>query len=350
MKPELLIPVGNPEAFYAAITGGADAIYLGLRDFNARGRARNFAPNQLQSILKESEKENIKVYLTLNTLIKNNELPKLLDTLFMLSQTSISAIIIQDLGVYYLINKFFNKLTFHGSTQMGFHNSLGSEFAYEKGFERIILARELTFPELQNISKSSKIQLEVFAHGALCYSFSGMCLFSSFLGGMSANRGLCRQPCRRIFNAEHGSEYFFSLKDNQQIEIIPELMKMKIRSIKIEGRMKSAEYVHQVTRAYRMVIDDPEKIEQAKEILKFDLGRQKTSYFLGGNIKEAITHEPYTGYQIGEISQINEEYFEIKTDFNLKQRNRIRILPQDGTDSNALKIKEIKKLKTIYLE
>ncbi|MCF7792795.1 MAG: U32 family peptidase [Candidatus Cloacimonetes bacterium] len=344
MKPELLVPVGNPEAFYAAIAGGADAVYLGLKNFNARGRARNFAPNQLQSILKESEKENIKVYLTLNTLIKNSELPQLLDTLFMLSQTSISALIIQDLGVYYLLQKFFEKIKIHGSTQMGFHNSLGAEFAYEKGFERIILARELTLPELKNISNRSKIQLEIFAHGALCYSFSGMCLFSSFLGGMSANRGLCRQPCRRIFNSEKGSEYFFSLKDNQQIEIILELMKMKIRSIKIEGRMKSAEYVHQVTRAYRMVIDDPNKIEQAKEILKFDLGRQKTSYFLGGNVKNAITQEPYTGYQIGEIAKISAEYFEIKTKFNLRKRNRLRILPQDGTDSKALKIKEIEKM------
>lgn len=344
MKPELLVPVGNPESFYAAMQAGADAVYLGLRSFNARGRAKNFAPNQLQSILKEAEQRNRKVYLTLNTLIKNSELTQLLDTLYMLSQTSVSAVIIQDLGVYYLINKFFPKLKIHASTQMGFHNSLGALFARQKGFERIILARELTFPELKQICHKSNIQLEIFAHGALCYSFSGMCLFSSFLGGMSANRGLCRQPCRRIFDSAKGSEYFFSLKDNQQIEIVPDLMKLNISSIKIEGRMKPAEYVYQVTRAYRMVIDNPNKINEAKEILDLDLGRQKTSYFLGGNIKTAITHEPYTGYQIGEIINVEPEYFEIHTSFELKPRNRIRILPRNGTDSNALKLKEIRKI------
>ncbi|HPR17263.1 MAG TPA: peptidase U32 family protein, partial [Candidatus Cloacimonadota bacterium] len=313
-KPELLLPVGNPESFYAALEGGADAVYLGLRSFNARGRAKNFAPNQLQSMLKEAEKTHLKIYLTLNTLIKNSELPQLLDMLYLLSQTTVSAVIIQDLGVYYLLHKFFEKIRIHGSTQMGFHNSWGTAFASEKGFERVILARELTFPELKEISTRSKIQLEVFTHGALCYSFSGACLFSSYLGGMSANRGLCRQPCRRIFNSENGAEYFFSLKDNQQIDLIPKLMALNIASIKIEGRMKSAEYVYQVARAYRMAIDQPAKIEAAKALLKYDLGRDKTAYFLGGNVHDAITHEPYTGIQIGQISASEKDSFSFTTD------------------------------------
>ena len=176
MKPELLLPVGNTESFYAALEGGADAIYLGLRKFNARDRAKNFTVNQLQSLLKESEKNKINVHLTLNTLIKNQELPELLDTLYLLSQTAISAIIIQDWGVYYLIKKFFPKLKIHASTQMKTHNSIGTEFLLDKGFERVILARELTLSELKEISRKSKIELEIFAHGALCYSFSGMCL------------------------------------------------------------------------------------------------------------------------------------------------------------------------------
>ena len=134
MKPELLLPVGNTEAFYAAMEGGADAVYLGLRNFNARGRAKNFAPNQLQSLLKESQQSGLKLYFTLNTLIKNSELPAILDMLYMLSQTTISSLIIQDWGVYYLLNKFINKIPIHASTQMGTHNSLGTKYLHIKNF------------------------------------------------------------------------------------------------------------------------------------------------------------------------------------------------------------------------
>ena len=343
MKPELLLPVGNTESFYAALEGGADAIYLGLRKFNARDRAKNFTINQLQSLLKESEKNKINVHLTLNTLIKNQELPELLDTLYLLSQTAISAIIIQDWGVYYLIKKFFPKLKIHASTQMKTHNSIGTEFLLDKGFERVILARELTLSELKEISRKSKIELEIFAHGALCYSFSGMCLFSSFLGGKSANRGQCKQPCRRIYETSDTADYFFSLKDLQNIDLIPEIMKLKIRSLKIEGRMKSAEYVYNVARAYRLAIDFPNKIEEAKEILKYDFGREKTSYFIGKNISNAITENPYTGIYIGDIVSRSEKEFSFKTLHSLRIGNRIRILPKDGMDSKSIKIKEFKR-------
>ncbi len=338
-KPELLLPVGNTEAFYAAIEGGADAVYLGLRHFNARNRAKNFMINQLQSILTESKKHGIKVYLTLNTLIKNSELPVLLDVLYQVSQTSLSSIIIQDWGVYYLVRKFFPSITLHASTQMAFHNSIGTEFAKMKNFERVIMAREITLEELKIISRKSRIELEIFTHGALCYSFSGLCLFSSFLGGMSANRGQCRQPCRRIFKSEENENYFFSLKDNQQIEIVPELMKIGISSLKVEGRMKSAEYVNRVAKAYRMVIDDPNKIEQAKQILSYDMGREKTSYFLGGNVSNAITKNSFIGIHIGEVTKTNRTEFSFTTSEKLKQNYRIRIQPQNGMDSKAIKLK-----------
>lgn len=339
MKPELLLPVGNTEAFYAAVEGGADAIYLGLRDFNARNRAKNFTLNQLQSILNESRQTNTRVYLTVNTLIKNSEIPQLLDLLYQVSQTTLSSIIIQDWGIYYLAKKFFPKITLHASTQMAFHNSTGADFAYQKQFERVILARELTLTELTAISKKSKIELEVFTHGALCYSFSGLCLFSSFLGGMSANRGQCRQPCRRAFKTDEDKNYFFSLKDNQQIEIVPDLMKIGITSLKIEGRMKSAEYVHRVAQAYRMVIDDPNTIEQAKQLLSYDMGRQKTSYFLGGNVANAITEDPFIGIFIGKIIKAEGGKFSFKTSENLKFNDRIRVQPQSGMNSKAIKLK-----------
>ncbi len=339
MKPELLLPVGNTEAFYAAVEGGADAVYLGLRHFNARNRAKNFMLNQLQSILTESKKNGIKVYLTLNTLIKNSELPVLLDVLYQVSQTSLSSIIIQDWGVYYLVRKFFPDIILHASTQMAFHNSIGTEFAKRKNFERVIMARELTLEELKIISRKSKIELEIFTHGALCYSFSGLCLFSSFLGGMSANRGQCRQPCRRKFNSGGKEDYFFSLKDNQQIDIVPELMKLGISSLKVEGRMKSAEYVNRVAKAYRMVIDDPNKMEQAKLLLTYDMGREKTSYFLGGNVSNAITENPFIGIHIGEVTKTKGTEFSFITSEKLKQNYRIRVQPKNGMDSKAIKLK-----------
>ncbi len=338
-KPELLLPVGNTEAFYAAAEAGADAVYLGLRNFNARGRAKNFAPNQLQSILKEAKQLNLKVYLTLNTLIKNSELPELLDTLYMISQTSISAVIIQDLGVYYLLSKFFPNITIHASTQMGFHNSVGADFAHKHKFERIILARELTWPELKKISDKSKIELEIFTHGALCYSFSGSCLFSSYLGGMSANRGQCRQPCRRAFETGTRSDFIFSLKDNQLLSKLPEIMKLNVSSIKIEGRMKSAEYVYQVAKAYRLVIDNPNRIEEAEILLNFDMGRQKTSYFMGGSVSAAITNDPSTGISIGNVTKVEKNQITITSNMELTKGNRIRVQPANGTDSKAIKLK-----------
>ena len=338
MKPELLLPVGNTESFFAAVEGGADAVYFGLKDFNARNRAKNFSPAQMLSLLKEAEKRKIKTYLTLNTLIKNAELPAFLDVLHLVSQTSLTAVIIQDLGALYLLRKFFSRLSVHASTQMGIHNSLGTDFAEEAGFARVILARELTWNELQKIAQKAKSQLEIFIHGALCYSFSGMCLFSSYLGGMSANRGLCRQPCRRSFLVGNTEKYIFSLKDNQLIDYIPALRELNIHSFKIEGRMKSAEYVYQSARAYRMVIDHPEKIEKAKKILRYDLGRQKTSYFPGGEISAAITDEPFTGILIGVIDELEETGFTFDSTFELEPGNRLRVLPQSGTDSESIRI------------
>lgn len=337
-KPELLLPAGNPEAFHAALEGGADAIYLGLKSFNARGRAKNFTNTQLLTMIQTAEKKNAKIYLTLNTLIKNSELPELLDTLYLISQTKAGAVIIQDLGILFLIKKLFPKLSVHGSTQMGIHNSAGANFMQKCGLERVILARELTLKELHDISKRSSIELETFIHGALCYSFSGMCLFSSFLGGMSANRGLCRQPCRRIYNSNDGSGYIFSLKDNQLIEHIPELCKLGISSLKIEGRMKSADYVYKVASAYRMAIDDFSKIAEAKELLSEDLGREKTDYFMGNKVGQAITDSPYLGIECGNVEKIKDKFISFTTTYHLEKRNRLRILPKNGINSAAFKL------------
>ena len=340
MKPELLLPAGSIEAFFAAIEGGADAIYLGLNHFNARGRASNFNLSQLEQLCFHAKKNNVKIYLTLNTVIKNEELPELLDTLFVLSKSKISAVIIQDWGIYYLIKKHFPQIKVHASTQMANHNSAGAIFSEKHGFERIILARELMLNELQEIKRKSNIQLEVFIHGALCYSFSGMCLFSSYIGGQGANRGLCKQPCRRYYESEKKNDIIFSLKDQQLLKYIPELTKTGITSFKIEGRMKSAEYVYRVAKAYRMLIDNPEKINEAAEILEMDLSREKTSFFVGRDIGNAITSNPSTGKLLGKIISSSKDSFIFSSEIELNQGNRIRIHSKKGEIRGAVKLKK----------
>ena len=340
-KPELLLPAGNTETLIAAVEGGADAVYLGLKEFNARGRATNFSIFQLRNAVDYAHKHNVKVYLTLNTVIKNDELSKLIDTIYQVNQVGVDAVIIQDLGVAYIIKNFFKNLSLHASTQAAVHNSLGVNFFAEKGFERVILARELTFDELNKIAQLSRIPIEIFVHGALCYSLSGMCLFSSFLGGQSANRGLCRQPCRRLYQTKEKTGYFFNLKDNSQIENIPKLKKLNIASLKVEGRLKSAEYIYKVAKAYRMVLDDESAIKEAKELIAQDFGREKTAYFLGGKIKNAISKNPYTGIYLGTIKKIKNNIIFFNSTKELKEGYRIRILDSEGRDSEAIKLKDI---------
>ena len=339
-KPELLLPAGNTETFVAAIEGGADAVYLGLKEFNARGRATNFTIFQLRNVVDFAHKKGKKVYLTLNTVIKNTELSKLADTLFQVSQIDVDAVIIQDLGVYFVIKNFFDNINVHASTQAGIHNSAGVNYFAKHNFERVILARELTIRELQTISKKAKIPIEIFIHGALCYSLSGMCLFSSFLGGQSANRGLCRQPCRRIYKSDKGESYLFNLKDNEQIDNIPILKRLNISSLKVEGRMKSAEYIYKVAKAYRMVLDDDSKLDEAKELLKEDFGREKTAYFMGKNLINAISENPYTGIYLGNVISVFKDKVTFVSKMELKEGYRIRFLDKEGRDSEALKIKE----------
>jgi len=340
-KPELLLPVGNTESFFAAAEGGADAVYLGLRQFNARNRADNFTHDQFLPLLYEAKKRDIKVYLTLNTVIKNRELPELLDILHFLSKTTVAALIIQDWGVYYFVKKHFPNLSLHASTQMGFFNSAGTSFAGKAGFERVILARELTMSELQSISTLNYVDLEMFVHGALCYSFSGLCLFSSYIGGMGANRGLCTQPCRRVFEVNSEKKCLFSLKDNELINHIPELIKLGITSFKVEGRMKSAEYVYRVAKAYRMVIDDHDKKGEAGKLLQYDMGRQKTSYFAGGDVRDALSGFPDTGLFIGTVTESSSAAIEVKTSHPLETGNRLRIHSSLTDERKVLKIKDI---------
>lgn len=346
-KPELLIPAGNIESFHAAVEGGADAIFLGLKQFNARGRAVNFSNPQLITMLDIAKKKDVKIYVTLNTVIKNHEISELLDVLNFLSQTSVSAVIIQDWGVWYLAKKFFPNLVLHASTQMANHNSIGANFSKKEGIDRVILARELTHPELELIMGKTQSEIEIFVHGALCYSFSGLCLFSSYLGGKGANRGQCTQPCRRVFNDNGKGHAIFSLKDNQQIKQVADFSKMKVTSLKIEGRMKSAAYVYRVAKAYRMVIDNPEKIQEAEELLKWDFGREKTEYFMGGKVSGAISENTSNGVFLGIVKKLSDEGFHVHSEIELERGQQLRVVNKVG-ESVSVKVKELSNHSATY--
>ena len=329
-KPELLLPVGNIESLYSAIEGGADAIYLGLKGFNARGRAANFSETQLAAICKLAAKHHVKVYVTLNIVVKNNELADVLDTLQFLSELPIAGVIIQDWGVFSLMRRYFPKLVAHASTQMANHNSVGANHCQRIGFKRVVLARELTFNELKLIQQRTKIETEVFVHGALCYSISGFCQFSSFLGGAGANRGLCTQPCRRFYNCNGQKRTFFSMKDNQLIDKINDLAQMGVTSLKVEGRLKSGEYVYTVAQAYRKVLDD----EQVTDSVD-DLSRPKTQWFMGKSIAESIADNPNTGLLIGKVTDCHDGTIIFTTNIELAKGNRLRVRTDADTDQNA---------------
>ena len=347
-KPELLAPVGNAESLYAALNAGADAIYLGLSEFNARGRASNFSRPMLQLAVGKAREKNVKVYITLNILIKNKELDLLIDTLSFLSSLKVDGIIIQDWGVYFITKAFFPKLVLHASTQMGNHNSVGVNFAASKGIVRTVLARELTMTELEKITRESKGELELFIHGALCYSFSGMCLFSSYAGGQGANRGLCKQSCRRLYQDGEEQHALFSLKDNQQLANLKRLAELGIHSLKIEGRMKSADYVFQVCKAYRMALDDPQNMEAAAQMLESDTGREKTSYFLGGDVSDGITDDPSTGKLIGKIAEITRKTISFESSLKLEEGYRLRIRNKNEDDQLYIKVEDFTAVGNMY--
>lgn len=212
-KIELLAPSGNIESFMAAVSAGADAVYVGLKDFSARAKAKNFSYKQLNEICSYAHDKNVKVFVALNTLIKNSEIKDVLNILEQISFAQTDAIIVQDLGVAYLSQKYFPEIRLHASTQLTIHNSYGALQAKQMGFERAVLARELSFDEIKNIKKKSDIELEIFCHGALCFCVSGLCLFSSFIGGYSGNRGHCTQPCRRLWTVDVKNGYYLSPKD-----------------------------------------------------------------------------------------------------------------------------------------
>ncbi|MBT3193891.1 MAG: U32 family peptidase, partial [Verrucomicrobia bacterium] len=345
-KPELLAPAGTIQAGLTAIDAGADAIYAGLPKFNARERGQNCTMEELAKLVAYAHRHGRKLYVTLNTLIKESEIPDVAAMLAELLTIRPDAVIVQDLGVLYLIQNHFPELTAHASTQMGIHNSAGVRVAEAMGIKRVILERQVTYEEIGAIRSQTDMELEVFVHGALCCGRSGSCLFSSWMGGWSGNRGRCKQPCRRRYYAEEGNGFFFSPKDLYALEDIPRLAKMGISSLKIEGRMRRADYVHNVVSAYRMMLDAPPEtrskvLPEAKRILAQAMGRKWTPPFRAeSDFKDTIQHQAMgtSGRIIGSVVQSKAKGFTAKLSGPLYMHDTIRIQPPSGDEGPAISV------------
>lgn len=311
--PELLAPVGGMQQLKAAVENGADAVYLGGKTFNARINADNFDDDTMKEAISYSHLRNVKVYVTMNILIKDNELEEAIQYAKNLYELGVDALIIQDLGFARLIRRRLPSMKIHLSTQGTVYNLSGVKLAKRLGFERVVLAREVTLEEMKAITKTKLLEIEVFVHGALCICYSGQCQMSRILGGRSGNRGMCAQPCRLGFipNGQKQSTHLLSPKDLCAIDYLGELVEAGVSSLKIEGRMKSPEYVAIVTSIYRKYLDmykingkykvedeDRQKLEQV-----FNRGSFTTGY-LKGNPKEKLMSmelPKHQGVYIGKV-------------------------------------------------
>lgn len=255
-KVELLAPCGSYESFLAAVNAGADAVYLGGRRFGARAYAENFSEEELIAVIRQAHLFSVKVYLTVNTLVKEREFPLLFEYLLPLYEAGLDGMIVQDMGVFRLVKQNFPECKIHASTQMTLTSSYGAAYLKSLGCERIVPARELSLQEIKAIKKDVSIEIEAFVHGAMCYCYSGQCLMSSMVGGRSGNRGRCAGPCRLPYKMAGKEGYFLSLKDMNTLDKIPELIEAGIDSFKVEGRMKKPEYVAGVISVYRKYIDE----------------------------------------------------------------------------------------------
>lgn len=325
-KTELLAPAGDIEAGYAALYYGADAVYLGLPKFSARADATNFTPEELDAFIAYAHSLNRKVYVALNTLVQESELPPVLDALQVCAQMKVDAVIVQDLGVARIIRHTFPELQLHASTQMAIHNLQGALALKKLGFTRVVLARELSLSEIQKIKRDSGLEIEVFIHGALCYSYSGLCSFSSFETTRSANRGKCVYSCRGNFKVlsqeiekdkntpnndesandnllRGGASHLFSMKD---LALEKDILKLGGLSLKIEGRKKNALYVAAVTHYYRQILDTGRADVTLADNIRQIFARPWTKLHFDGKNKDVIDPDfvGHRGRPIGTVSKV----------------------------------------------
>jgi len=354
-KPELLAPAGSLDVFATAVEEGADAVYIGAPAVNARALAKNFTPEELAAMIDFGHRNGVKVYLAMNSLVKEEEIDRLVELLALLEQLAPDALIIQDLGLYALVRKYFPSFALHASTLMGAHNSLNVQQFADMGFTRVVLAREVTLAEINTIHARCPVELEVFVHGALCFSYSGLCLFSSYLGGKSGLRGRCVQPCRRRYSwadAGRGQQpgYFFSMNDLEAVELLPQLAAAGVVSFKIEGRMRSASYVGSVVRAYRKIIDAGDNaadvLPEVRGLLHDAMGRRPTAgYFLSPRPTDAVT--PFQtgniGHYLGRVTAAKGDRVSLVLQEAVETGDRVRLHEEKSGERSSFTVKEIRR-------
>ena len=330
MKHELLAPAGNIEAGYAALHYGADAVYLGLTKFSARAGALNFTFEELDEFTAYAHKLDRKVFVALNTILTVDEINELPEFFRAIDRARVDALIIQDLGVFYLAKKLIPHIELHASTQMAIHNAEGARFLKNLGFKRVVLARELTIDEIKKIANEvPDVDLEVFVHGALCYSYSGQCLFSALEYGKSANRGRCIYPCRSEFEVvdDEGvcdKRHLFSMKDmalEEKVLDIPAL------SLKIEGRKKSPLYVATVVNFYRNILDGKKKSEIEANDIKQVFSRPWCKFHFEGKNK-SVTDESFVGHRgllIGNVQKVSKSRIGLKLKHKISRYDGVQI-------------------------
>lgn len=345
---EILSPAGSGEGVIAAVQNGADAVYLGFGDFNARRNAKNFTEEEFRRAAEYCRARGVKIYVTINTLVSDREMASAVEQAKIAGRYGADAIIIQDLGLIQAIRQALPEMPLHGSTQMSIHNLEGVKMAAAMGLSRVVLARELSRSEISYICKNSPIEIEVFAHGALCMCYSGQCYMSSVIGRRSGNRGLCAQPCRlRYETGAHGNDYPLSLKDNCLVRHLSELEDMGVACIKIEGRMRRPEYSAIVTGIYSRAVRE-KSMPKAEELrqLRAAFSRQgfTDGYFTGHLGKDMFgirTEEDKDSqsalFSAARKGYLNGEFQRVPVDFIglVKADTTAKLLAQDDRGNTA---------------
>ncbi len=356
-KMELLAPAGTLAVFEAAVEAGADAVYVGAPALNARALSRDFTWAELAALIDFAHSRRVKLYVAMNSLVKDEEIPRVVDTLARLAELKVDAVIVQDLGVYSLASSHFPELRLHASTLFLTHNSLGVRKCGDLGFARVVLARELCLKEIAAIHRQTPVELEVFVHGALCFAYSGLCLFSSSLGGRSGLRGFCVQPCRRRYTwAKQGRKknsrpggYFFSMNDLSAIDLLPEIARAGVVSLKIEGRLRNAHYVGSVVKAYRTVLDagpgDRQALARARQLLDQSMGRRTcTGYFKNPQSRDIIFphHSGNIGIFLGKVERLRQGRPQLLTRTALQAGDRLRVHRERSGERFSFTLKNIR--------
>ncbi len=348
-QPELLAPAGNLESFFAALDHGAEAIYVGYRHYNARASAANFSLEEIARLIEYAHRHKVKLYVALNALAREEELEELVAALAGFDQIEPDGLIIQDGAIARLCQFHFPNLSLHASTLMTVHNRAGVEQLESMGFQRAVLARELSLDELEQIATSTDLELEIFVHGALCFSYSGLCLASSYFGGRSSLRGRCAQPCRRFYHSGRQKGYFFSANDLSAVDLIPKLRDLRLAALKIEGRMKSASYVAATVRAYRIVLDAPageeiKAVTKARHLLSEAYGRKPTlGFFFPDQHKEIISphRSGASGRLAASVDWVRGKRMALRCRLPLAEGDRVRLDSDDAVEKSGFTIKNM---------